>query len=83
MPEQRDRVKETTCSRRWAGKPRAWTGRMENVGAGGQGRRAGRKSPSMVTTEKGRDGEEGGGNSLGLPGRDYISPLQKSPKKIF
>lgn len=46
---------------------------------GGQGARGG----EQVTTEKGRDGEEGDGYSLNLPGRHYLSPLQKSPKKIF
>lgn len=41
---------------------------------GGQGRRAGRKSASVTTTEEGRDGEKEGGNSFRLPGWDYTSP---------
>lgn len=50
---------------------------------GCQGRRTGRKLPSTATTEEGRNGEEGCGNSFRLPGWDYTSPPQKSPKKPF
>lgn len=80
-PEQGDGAKDRRQSRRCAGKPRAWAGSTGGMGV--QGRRAGRKLLSMAIKEKEREEEEGGGNSFRLPGWDYKSPPQKSPKKHF